>query len=120
MTKLDAKTIEEAMKYQMDAVLRKANDAVNGGNVTIELLCFLQEQIIMGCTMRDDEHEAILQSLNEIVIDEDMRKKMSKCKTGKDLILRFYDELQKGFPEEQKSLLHDIFYAVTEWVKQQK
>lgn len=120
MKELDAKTIEEATKYQMDVVLRKANDAVKNGAVTIEFLCLLREQIIMGCTMHDDEHVAILQTLNKIVIDEGMAKKMAKSKTGKELILRFYEDLQKSYLEEQKGLLSDIFSAVTVWIEQQK
>ncbi len=71
-----------------------------------------------------DKHSSVILSLDRIAIDDEMVKRMSRCKNGKDLILRFYGELQKKYleehPEEQKGLLDDIFAEVTEWIKQQK
>ena len=120
MKELDAKTIEEATKYQMDVVLRKANDAVKNGAVTIEFLCFLREQILQGFTKYYGKYLSVIQAIYAIEINDDIAKKMSKCKTGKELILRFYEDLQKRYLEEQKGLLSDIFSAVTVWIEQQK
>ncbi len=49
-----------------------------------------------------------------------MVEQMSKNKTGRDLIVNFYEELQRRLPKEQQAPLDDIFAEVTEWVKQQK
>lgn len=100
-------------------MLNIAQGAVENCKVDANLLWNLREQVTHGAK-HDNKLLPILRSLEKIVIDDDMVKKMSKCKTGKELVLRFYEELQKGFPKEQEDLLADIFFEVTEWVKQQK
>lgn len=111
---------ETAARLHMDAVLRRADDAIKNGKVDANFLGNLREQVTNKNSMLLDEHSPVIQSLHKIAIDDEMEKRMSKCKNGKDLILRFYEELQKRYLEEQKGLLDDIFAEVTEWVKQQK
>lgn len=111
---------ETAARLHMDAVLRLVDDAVKNGKVNAKLLLDLREQVTSDKSMLLDEYSPVIQSLHKIAIDDEMEKRMSKCKNGKDLILRFYEELQKRYLEEQKGLLDDIFAEVTEWVKQQK
>lgn len=109
---------ETAARLHMDAVLRRADDAIKNGKVDANFLWNLREQVTNKNSMLLDEHSPVIQSLHKIAIDDEMEKRMSKCKNGKDLILRFYEELQKRYLEEQKGLLDDIFAEVTEWVKQ--
>lgn len=104
----------------MDSVLRLADDAVKDGKVDANFLWNLREQVTNDKSMLLDEHSPVIQSLHKIAIDDEMVKKMSKCTSGKELILSFYEELQRGFPIEQNKLLDDIFAEVIEWVKQQK
>lgn len=101
-------------------MLRIAQDAVENGKVDANLLKNLRGQVTDDNSIFDNEHLPILRSLDKIAIDDEMVKRMSRCKNGKDLILRFYGELKKKYLEEQKGLLDDIFAEVTEWIKQQK
>ena len=114
---------ETTARLNMDSVLKLANDAVKNGKVNAKLLQDLREQVTNEKTMLLDEHLPVIQSLHNIAIDDEIVKRMSNCKNGKDLILRFYEELQKRYLEEhleeQKSMLGDIFAEVTEWVRQQ-
>lgn len=106
------------MKDNWVSMLHVAQQKVEEGAVDVNFLKTLLEQITSERSMLlDDKFRAIIKSL-EAKIDDDMTKKISKCKTGKELVLHFYEELQKGFPEEQEDLLADIFSEVTEWVKQ--
>lgn len=100
-------------------MLNIAQEAVENGEVNCELLKNLREQATHAAVY-DSAHLPVIQSLHNIAIDDDMVEKMSQCKSGQELILRFYEELQNGFPEEQKFLLADIFSEVTEWVKKQR
>lgn len=111
---------ETAARLNMDSVLRLADDAIKNGKVDAKLLKNLREQVTNKNSMLLDEHSPVIQSLHKIAIDDEMVKRMSKCTSGKELILSFYEELQSGFSIEQKKLLDDIFAEVTEWVKQQK
>ena len=110
---------ETAARLSMDSVLRCADEAIKNGKVDANLLKNLRDQVTNDNSMLVDEHLPVIQSLLKISIDDEMVKRMSKCKNGKNLILRFYEELQKRYLEEQKGLLDDIFAEVTEWVKQQ-
>lgn len=108
------------MKDGWDSMLKFAQNKVEEGVVDANVLKILLEQITNDRAMiLDDEIRAIIQSL-ETKIDENMVTILSKCKTGRDLLLRFYEELQKRYLEERKCLMADIFSEVTEWVLQQK
>lgn len=106
------------MKNDWDSMLNITQEAIENGKVDANLLRNLRGQVTDGAK-HDNKHLPILQSLEKIVIDDDMVQRMSKCKTEKELILRFYEELQERFPKEKKLLLEDIFSEVTEWIKQQ-
>ncbi len=109
------------MKNDWDSMLSIAQDAVKTGTVDTKLLKILLEQVTSDRgLLLDDEHRLVIQALWSIDIDKKMVEQMSKNKTGRDLIVNFYEELQRRLPKEQQAPLDDIFAEVTEWVKQQK
>lgn len=109
------------MKNDWDSMLSIAQDAVKTGTVDTKLLKIILEQVTSDRgLLLDDEHRLVIQALWSIDIDKKMVEQMSKNKTGRDLIVNFYEELQRRLPKEQQAPLDDIFAEVTEWVKQQK
>ena len=109
------------MKDNWDSMLSIAQDAVKTGSVDAKLLKILLEQFTSDRDLLiDDEHLSVIRSLYKIDIDQKLVEQMSKNKTGRDLIVNFYEELQRRLPKEQQAPLNDIFSEVTEWVKQQK
>ena len=102
-------------------MLKIAQEAVEKGSVDANLLRNLLGQVTSDNDLLiDDKHLSVIKSLCKIEIDKKLVEQMSKNKTGRDLIVNFYEELQRRFTEEQKTVLDDIFAEVTEWVKQQK
>ena len=115
----EPRTKSRSMKNNWDSMLNIAQEAVEKGEVNCELLKNLREQATHAAEY-DSVHLPVIQLLHNMAIGDDMVEKMSQCKSGQELILRFYEELQNGFPEEQKFLLADIFSEVTKKKKKQR
>ena len=121
LNRSEPRTNNKKMKNDWDSMLSIAQDAVKTGSVDAKLLKILLEQVTIDRDLLiDDEHRLVIQSLCSIDIDKKLVEQMSKNKTGRDLIVNFYEELQRKLPKEQQASLNDIFSEVTEWIKQQK